>query len=314
MSITQYPDYGFKSNFVTVDGYRMHYVDEGKGETILMLHGNPAWSYLYRHFINNLKDSYRCVVPDHIGFGYSEKPPYADLSMRAQAMRLGAFVDKLGLENITIVVQDWGGIIGLSWAARNKSRIKRLVIMNTAAFMPDTPGDLLKMRPFPWGLFLLYPLKVPVLGEIFVQGLNGFAKYLIPLGISHKERLTEDVMRGYTDPYPTWNSRRAHLESCRQIPMFTGDPVWKLLVETGAELADWYIPTQIIWGMDDPVFVPWFLEEFERRLMNRAPTLKIPGCSHFLQDDTPDVIVRRIRQFMEFSTKKGNVKVMKASA
>jgi cis-3-alkyl-4-acyloxetan-2-one decarboxylase len=291
-------DYPFESHFVTVDGQRMHYVDEGQGETLLLLHGNPTWSYLYRHIIKDLSPSYRCVAPDHLGFGYSAKPSNADYSMRAHIMRLDAFVEKLGLEDVTLVVQDWGGVIGLGWAVRHKAKIRRLVIMNTTGFVPQERLGFAKLRPPPWGLLLLWSLKVPVLGELFVQGYNGFARHLVPLGIHHRERLTDEVMEGYLDPYPTWSSRRAHLEAVRQVPMGRRHPTWRLLQEIGAELEGWTVPTQLVWGMRDPVFVPWFLEEFERRLPNHAPSVRIDDASHFLQDDRPDVITGTMRAFM----------------
>ena len=293
-----YKDYDFTSHSVEVEGHLMHYVDEGSGETLLFLHGNPTWSYLYRHMIGALKDRYRCIAPDHLGFGFSDKPANADYSMRAHVMRLGTFVEKLGLKDVTLVVQDWGGIIGLSWAVRHKSLIKRLVILNTTGFLPDIPGGFAEMRPLPTGLLILWALKIPVFGEVFVQGFNGFARFLVPYGIVHKERLNKEAMRGYLDPYSTWGSRRAHLESVRQVPLLPTHPTAKLLRETGAELGGWEVPTQLIWGMKDPVFVPWFLEEFERRLPNHAPSLRIPDASHFLQDDRPDLIIDKIEEFL----------------
>jgi haloalkane dehalogenase len=294
-----YDAYDFESRTIQVDGHRLHYLDEGRGETVLLLHGNPTWSYLYRHQIRGLRNEYRCLAPDHLGFGFSDKPRKADYSTRAHIMRLDLFVSKLGLKEITLVVQDWGGIIGLGWAARHKHLIRRLVILNTTGFMPDAPRELLRARPLPWGLLMLWPLKIPVAGELFVQGLNGFARYLVPLAIHHKERMSPEVMHGYLDPYPTWGSRRAHLKSVRQIPMRPTHPTWQLLRETGEELTGWEVPTQLIWGMKDPVFVPWFLQEFERRLPNHAPSLRIEDASHFLQDDTPRVITDRIREFLK---------------
>ncbi|MFW5925304.1 MAG: alpha/beta fold hydrolase [Myxococcota bacterium] len=293
-----YDAYPFQSRFVTVDGQRMHYVDEGSGETILLLHGNPTWSYLYRHIIGDLAKDYRCVAPDHLGFGFSDKPRRGDYSMRAHIMRLDAFVSKLGLRDVTLVAQDWGGVIGLGWAARHKDLIKRLVPMNTTGFVPRDRRGMAGVRPLPWGLLGLWSLKLPVLGEVFVQGLNGFARVLLPAGIHHRERLTPHAMEGYLDPYATWSSRRAHLASVRQVPLLRSHPTWRLLQETGAELDGWTVPTQLIWGMKDPVFVPWFLEEFERRLPNHAPSVRIEDASHFLQDDRPDRISETIRQFM----------------
>lgn len=292
------PDFPFESRFVSVDGQRLHYVDEGRGEPILMLHGNPTWSYLYRDFIAGLSGEFRALALDHLGYGYSEKPPRGDYSMRAHILRLGSFVSKLGLRDLTLVVQDWGGIIGLGWAVRNKPLVKRLVIMNTTAFPLPSRQTLLEMKPKPWGLLMLYPLKLPVVGELFVQGANGFVKRLLPAGVHHREGLDSRVMDGYLEPYPTWGSRRAHLSSVRQIPLSPRHPTWRLLQEIGAELEGWKVPTQLVWGMRDPVFVPWFLEELERRLPNHAPSVRLDDASHFLQQDRADAIVPVIRDFM----------------
>lgn len=301
MAIAEYP---FDSHFATIDGQRLHYLDEGSGEPILFLHGNPTWSYLYRHIVRELRTDYRCIAPDHLGFGFSDKPRLGDYSMRAHIMRLESLVKKLDLRDLTVVVQDWGGVIGLGWAVRNKDRVKRLVIMNTTGFTPKDSRALWKVRPLPLGLLMLWPLKIPVLGEVFVQGLNGFVNRMIPAGIVHKQRLTPQTMAGYRDPYPTWASRRAHLASVRQIPITRRHPTWRLLSEIGAELDGWRVPTQIVWGMKDPVFTPWFSEEFERRLPNHAPTVRIEDASHFLQDDTPQPIVAAIRAHMERGTKR----------
>ncbi|HEX7476722.1 MAG TPA: alpha/beta fold hydrolase [Polyangiales bacterium] len=306
------PDYPFESHFAQVCGHRMHYVDEGKGETILLLHGNPTWSYLYRHVITGLSDKHRCIAPDHLGFGFSDKPKDADYSMRAHVMRLEAFVQRLGLRDITLVVQDWGGVIGLAWAVRHKSLVKRLVVLNTAGFVPESPAELAGLRPRPWGFPLLWSLRIPVLGELFVQGLGGFVRLLVPLGITHRERLTREVMAGYLAPYPTWASRRAHLASVRQVPMRPSDTAWQLLRETGAELDGWTVPTQIVWGMRDPVFVPWFLEQFEKRLPNHAPTVRIEDANHFLQDDRPDLIIDAVRSFMAKGTERSSTRRLHA--
>jgi cis-3-alkyl-4-acyloxetan-2-one decarboxylase len=290
--------YPFASRFLMVDGQRMHYVDEGAGQPLLFLHGNPTWSYLYRHQIAALRDEHRCLAPDHLGFGFSDKPRRGDYGMRAHIMRLQRFVDALDLRDVTLVVQDWGGVIGLGWAVRNRSRVARLVVMNTTGFLPPDRRTLLRMRPLPWGLAMLWALKVPGLGELFVQGLNGFARALVPLGIHHRERLTREDMAGYLDPYPSWRSRRAHLESARQIPLGRAHPTRRLLQEIGHELTGWEVPTQLIWGMRDPVFVSWFLEEFERRLPNHAPSVRIEDASHFLQDDVPEMVSQTIRRFV----------------
>ncbi len=295
------PDYPFESHFVDIEGRRIHYVDEGKGETILMLHGNPTWSYLYRHFILALRGKYRCVAIDHLGFGFSEKPADADYSMKAHIRRLGEFVDALNLENITLVVQDWGGIIGLGWAHANKEKISRLFIMNTTGFPVDFGGVREMGKDTPWGIGLLWLLKIPLLGELFVQGMNGFVKYFVPMGIHNKERLTPEVMAGYEAPYPTWGSRRTHLLSPRQIPALprNNHPIMNLLKETELGLAGWTVPTQIAWGLRDPVFTEWFIGKFEALLPNHRPTLKLKNASHFLQDDEPEPLIESLDAFMQ---------------
>lgn len=293
-----YDAYDFDSHIVEIDGYRLHYVDEGAGEIVLFLHGNPTWSYLYRHQIRGLRDSYRCIAPDHLGFGFSDKPRRADYRMSAHIARLNQLVSQLGLSDITLVVQDWGGIIGLSWAVDHKDLVRRLVILNTTAFFPRSRSEMLRIRPLPYAIPMLWLLKIPGLGELFVQGLNGFAR-LVVFTTSHKERMTREVIAGYLDPYPTWGSRRAHLKSVRQIPMRTNGSIARLLRETDAKLTGWEVPTQLIWGMRDPVFTSWFLRGFERRLPNHAPSLEIADAGHFLQDDTPDVITEKIREFLD---------------
>lgn len=292
MTLAEYP---FESRFVVIDGQRIHYVDEGAGETLLFLHGNPTWSYLYRHQIADLRRDHRCVALDHLGFGFSDKPRRGDYSMRAHIMRLGSFVDRLGLGDVTLVVQDWGGVIGLGWAVRHKARVKRLVIMNTAAFAPRGVRELAGIRPLPRGLLLLWPLKLPGVGELVVQGLNGFVRWLIPAGVHHREALALD---GYLAPSSTWASRRAHLASVRQIPLGPAHPTRRLLLEIGWELDGWTVPTQLVWGMRDPVFVPWFLDEFERRLPNHAPSVRIDDASHFVPDDAAARVTAAIRTFV----------------
>lgn len=293
----QYDNYNFSSKTIDVDGYEIHYVDEGKGDTVLMLHGNPTWSYVYRHQIRALRDSYRCIALDYLGYGLSDKPKNADYSIRAHISRLDTFVAKLGLEDITLVVQDWGGVIGLNWACHHKPLVKRLVILNTGV-LPIKSGELLRIRPLPWAFLFLWSLRIPVWGELFVQGFNGFARFLTRFGMHQRGRFNKDAMAGYISPYPTWGSRRAHLKMVRQIPLEPGHPTWQLLREITKGLTDWNVPAQIIWGLRDPVFVPWFLEELEKRLCNRATSFLIEDASHFLQDDKPEQVTAKIREFL----------------
>lgn len=292
------PDYDFESRYVEIEGYRMHYVDEGKGETIMMLHGNPAWSFLYRHLINGLKGAYRCVALDHLGYGLSEKPKRVSYTMRAHIRRLERFVEKVGLKDITMVGQDWGGIIGLGWANKNKNLVKRLVVMNTAGFVPRF-GNMKEQR-VPPGMPRLLTFKIPFYGEYMIKKQNWFVEKFIPSHIHNRaERINDEVMRGYRLPFPDYDSRLAILSSVRQIPTYPWHPTWKLLKETGKGLEGWNIPTQVIWGMKDPIFREWFIHRFEEMFPNHRETVRIENAGHFLQDDTPEPIIETINSFIK---------------
>jgi len=283
---------------VEIEGHRMNYVDEGEGETLLMLHGNPTWSYLYRHMIRDLSRDYRCVALDHLGYGLSDKPPRADYSMEAHIRRLGVFVEKLGLSKITLVGQDWGGIIGLTYASRNKERFARLIPMNTTGFLPRSPAEF-RACMGAWAFPYLWAYKVPGLGRKMAVDWNLFLTAGMRLGTHNtRQRITEKVMRGYLYPFQQPHDRTAILRSVRQVPMGPQDRVWWLLRGTEKRLQGWDVQTRVIWGMKDPVFVPWFIQRFEELLPNHAPSLRIDTAGHFLQDDEPEIIIQGVREFL----------------
>ena len=287
----------FKS--MEIEGNRMNYVDEGQGEALLMLHGNPTWSYLYRHIIKDLKKDYRCIALDHLGYGLSDKPHYEDYSMEAHIRRLGIFIETLGLKNITLICQDWGGIIGLSYAARNKDLFTRLIPMNTTGFLPTSPGEFVRCLGA-WAFPYLWSYKIPMVGKKMAMDWNIFLQAGMRLGIvNNKRQLHTSAMKGYLYPFQMVRDRTAIMKSVRQVPMGPLDKTWWLLRNTGKRLKDWDVRTQVIWGMKDPVFVPWFIDKFEELLPNHAPSVKIPTAGHFLQDDEPEIIIKAIRSFLK---------------
>ncbi|MBU2488757.1 MAG: alpha/beta fold hydrolase [Proteobacteria bacterium] len=298
-------DFPVQFKTMEIEGHRMNYVDEGEGETLLMLHGNPTWSYLYRHMIADLKKDFRCVALDHLGYGLSDKPRDGDYSMEAHIRRLGVFVEKLGLERVTLICQDWGGIIGLSYAARNKERFSRLIPMNTTGFLPHSPEEFIKCLKA-WAFPYLWSFKTPILGKKMAMDWNIFLTAGMRLGTHNTRRMmTQKAMAGYLYPFQRKEDRTAIMKSVRQVPMGPMDKVWWLLRRTEKELAGWNVRTRVIWGMKDPVFVPWFIEKFEEILPNHAPTLKIPTAGHFLQDDEPELIILGIREFLREKGLKG---------
>lgn len=283
---------------IEIEGDRLNYADEGSGEVLLMLHGNPMWSYLYRHLIRGLKDRYRCVALDLLGYGLSDKPSDGDYSMHAHLRRLAVFVEQLDLKGITLLCQDWGGIVGLSYAARNKERFRRLVPMNTAAFLPRSLRDY-RDALRSWGFLYLWAYKLPVLGRRMAVEWNLFLKAALRFGFHNRARQVHERARmGYLYPFQWPGHRTAILKSVRQVPLLPFGPLWDLLRGTERLLRGWQVRTQIIWGMRDPIFGPWFIEKFESLLPNRAPTLRIPTAGHFLQDDEPEIVLQRLEAFL----------------
>jgi len=295
--IDDYASFNLKT--VEIDGDFMNYVDEGKGEVLLMLHGNPTWSYLYRHFIKEFRKDYRCIAIDHLGYGLSDKPPNADYSIEAHIRRLGKVIDKLGLKDITLICQDWGGIIGLSYAARNKEKFKRLIPMNTTGFLPEKLGEFIKCAKGAWAFPYLWTFKIPVFGKKMGMDWNIFLKVAMRFGVyNSKRQIHKKAWLGYLYPFQRVVDRIAILKSVRQIPILPRGPIWRLLRGTGDLLRGWDIKTQIIWGIKDKVFVPWFVDKMEELLPNHVDTLRIPTASHFLQDDEPEIIIDQIKKFL----------------
>ena len=273
-----------------LDGHAYRYVDEGSGPPVVMLHGNPTWSYMYRGLVAALRGRYRTLAPDHLGMGRSDVPaparyPY-DLARRVED--LTRFLDALDLdEPVTLVVHDWGGMIGLAWAVEHPDRVARLVLMNTAAFpLPDHKRLPLTLRL----------ARMPYLGEGLVRGLNAFAVGATLLGV--RRRMPRTVRRAYLAPYSSWRRRLAIWRFVRDIPVRPSDPSYPLVASTGERLGRLAaIPTLICWGTRDPVFDLDYLDEWERRLPG-AEVHRI-DAGHLVLEDAPDVVVPLIERFLD---------------
>jgi pimeloyl-ACP methyl ester carboxylesterase len=210
------PDWTFGSSwpyaphFCEHEGVRLHYVDEGAGEPVMMLHGNSTWSYVYRNFIASLSANRRCVVPDHMGFGRSDKPlDEGRYRLTSHVKNLTTLLLALDLRDTTLIMQGWGGPIGFGFATEHPERIKRLVILKPWAFLYPEGTKL-------HGLLELF--CQPHVGEAMVQALNLFVEGCLPGGIYHKERLPE-LMPVYRAPFPDYNSRIGTLAFPRDIPV-----------------------------------------------------------------------------------------------
>lgn len=281
--------------FDTPDG-RMHYVDEGppEGRPVVMLHGNPTWGYLYRNFIPALVDAgHRAIVPDHLGFGRSDKPDEPELyRIRRHAERMEALLESLDLRDATVVPQDWGGPIGLWWATRHPERVGRLFILNTYAHRP--PGKV--SLPLPLRLF-----RTPGVGEVMVKGLDLFKRvFLFRAGVVHRDRLTPDVKRAYRAPHPSWSSRTPILVFPREIPAGPEGPVADLSAEIEAGLEQHFRakPVKVVWAMKDVAFTPEMLDGLWLRTFPDADVMRIEDAGHYLQEDAHERIVPALLDFV----------------
>jgi pimeloyl-ACP methyl ester carboxylesterase len=278
--------------FDTPEG-RMHYIDEGprEGRPVVCVHGNPTWGYLYRNFVPPLVEAgYRVIVPDHLGFGRSDKPGDAAVyRIPAHSARLIALLDSLGLEDATVVVQDWGGVIGLSWPAKRPEKVRSLFIMNTLAHRPEpdatTPG-------------ILRFIRAPIIGEVLVKGLHAFVKALV-LRTIRPDRLNEQSRAAYLAPHPTYASRTGILAFPRQIPSSPDGPVADFFDEVHRGLAAFKDrPVAFAWAKKDPAFSPRDYERSWAPDFPDAPVLWIDDAGHFLQEDAPELIVPRLLELL----------------
>jgi len=276
----------------------MSYLDEGPrdGEVVVMLHGNPSWSYYWRNLVAELSDpargkAYRCIVPDHIGMGLSDKPDdsrYA-YTLQSRVDDVAALLDHLGITGpVTLAVHDWGGMIGFGWALSHAAQVKRLVITNTAAFpMPAA-------KPMPWQIALGRDWKV---GEWLIRGFNAFSAGASWLGV--ERRMPADVRRAYVSPYNSWDSRIATVRFMQDIPLSPRDRAWPLLEAAGRALPAFADrPAFIGWGLKDFVFDRHFLDGFRAALPN-AEVTAFEDAGHYVLEDKAQVLVPAIREFLD---------------
>ena len=285
------PGYDFTHHYADLGGMRMHYLDEGRGETVVMLHGNPNWSYYYRNLVVALRDRYRCLVPDHIGCGMSDKPGDRryEYSLRQRVADLETWLDKLqATRNLTLVVHDWGGMIGMAYATKHPDRIKRLVVLNTGAFhLPVT-------KPVPWQLKLA---RSP-LGALLVRGFNAFSRGAVQSCVTRRP-MPPDVARAYCAPYDSWANRLAVHRFVQDIPLQPDDRGYDLVTRVGNNLEKLeHLPMFIGWGDKDFVFDEHFLREWQSRFPD-AELHRYPDCGHYILEDASDELIPLIRMFLD---------------
>jgi len=294
-------EYPFASHYFQTPAGRLHYVDEGSGEVVVMLHGNPAWSFLYRKLIKRLSSNgqarfphpnplperegigFRCIAPDHIGFGLSDKPSDWSYLPEEHAKNLESLIGHLGLKDITLVVGDWGGPIGMQYAATHTENVKRLIVMNTWAWPVDKDFHYVAFSAFMGG---------PV-GRFLIKHFNFFVTSFMRVVFGDKSKLGEHAHRHYKDALPTALSRKGCYVFPKQIIAST--PWLGQLWSKMGELKD--KPTLFVWGMKDVAFREKELKRWQQVLPNSL-TLRLNTVGHFVPEEAPEELAEAVTAFL----------------
>jgi haloalkane dehalogenase len=275
------PGWTFEPRYVEQDGLRMHYVDEGSGDPVLLLHGEPTWAYLYRKMIPTLAKTARAIAPDYFGFGRSDKPTrIEDYSYDFHYGSIERFADEIDLRGATIVVQDWGGPIGLRLAVERPEVVSRLVILNTGIGAGRAPSpEWLRFREF-----------VRRLGTELVPGQL--------IRISCVTDPGDEVIEAYNAPFPTPESKAGVLAFPELVPTETDHPSAAKMIEVREALTRWERPALVLFSDSDPIFSTVAAEHMASRIPGAGPAETVVGAGHFLQEEKGEEIAERIVRFL----------------
>lgn len=276
-------EFPFESHYIDLEMGKMHYVDEGRGEPIVMVHGNPTWSYLYRHLIKDLSSGFRCIAMDHIGFGLSDKPADWIYSPEEQGKNVTALIESLNLEEITLVVQDWGGPIGLSYAINHPENIKRLIILNSWMWPVDNDWYYVAFSKFTGGS----------IGRFLIKRYNFFARVIMRQSYGDKKKLTEDIHRNYLMPLQKPEDRKG----CWVLPgEILGSTAWlgnlwsrKSVIEDK--------PALIVWGMKDIAFREKELKVWSGTFPS-ADVVRLDKVGHYVQEEGVEELGLAVSRFL----------------
>jgi haloalkane dehalogenase len=284
------PLYPFADRLIELGGVDMHYVDEGGGETVVMVHGNPTWSFYFRELVKTLRGTHRLLVADHIGMGLSDRPgeDRYRYTLKSRVDDLDKFLDHVAPTGpVTLVLHDWGGMIGMSWAVRHPERVKAIVAGNTACFRLPKDKTMPPLLSFLRGATAALPLR----------GLRSVRRAILNSCVA-KRPMSAAVMEAYLSVCDGWRSSLAVHRFVQDIPLGPGDPAWDVLADTESKLGLLaHVPMMLAWGMKDWVFDEHFLAGWLRRFP-RADARRFHDCGHFLLEDSPEEAVAMIAAFV----------------
>jgi haloalkane dehalogenase len=261
----------------------MHYVDEGHGRPLLMVHGNPTWSFYYRRLIAEFRQQYRPIAIDHVGCGLSDKPAQYGYCLADRIDDLTDFIEAKDLRNVTLLAHDWGGAIGLGAVLRCPERFSQLVLFNTSAF----PPPFIPKR--------IAACRLPLLGTLGIRGLNLFARAALWMAVEDRRNLPAAVRQGLLAPYNSWANRVAIDRFVKDIPR-PSDSTWKTLSTIENGLSNLHQPCILMWGMKDWCFNTTCLERLQR-LFPQAQTHPLPNAGHYVVEEAIDEIIGVLRSF-----------------
>lgn len=282
-----YPEFPFEPHYFHVGKHRLHYIDEGSGPVIVMVHGNPTWSYYYRHIISLLSVNHRVIAIDHMGCGLSDKPQDYPYTLKQHIENLDSLLHSLGILSFSLVVHDWGGAIGMGVATKYPERIEKIVILNTAAF---------RSKRIP---FRISMCKFPILGPLIVRGFNGFAWPATFMAV--KKSLPKEISKAYIAPYNSWKNRVAVSAFVQDIPLKKNHVSYATLENIEHNLSmlrDGGVPMLIIWGGKDFCFDTVFYDEWVERFPD-AECHMFPDAGHYILEDCRDEVVPLLSRFFE---------------
>lgn len=268
-----YPEYSFTSRFLSIDGGRLHYIDEGSGPVVIMVHGNPTWSYYYRNLISSLRTSHRVIALDHMGCGLSDKPSDYPYCLKRHIDNLDKLLDHLEIKQFSLVLHDWGGAIGMGCAVKRVDHIDKIIVMNTAAF---------RSRQIP---LRIQVCRLPIVGQLLVRGLNGFAWPAQFMAVEKK--MAPEIAAAYLAPYNSWKNRVAIFRFVEDIPMNATHRSYNSLVEIERRLPllrEAGIPLLILWGGKDFCFNNHFYEGWASRFPEAERHYFNDGGHYVLED------------------------------
>jgi haloalkane dehalogenase len=279
-------EYPFDNKYFMINGQGLHYIDEGKGEAILFVHGTPSWSFDFRHQIKALSKNYRCIAIDHIGFGLSDKPSKYDYSTQNHAKTLGKFIEHLQLDDFTLVVHDFGGVIGFDYALKNPNHIKQIIVLNSWLWDCSKQPEYIKLKQI---------LKNPLLPFLY-KWLNFSPRFLMPQSFGNKKKLSKTIHQQYLAPFAKIGQRMGTLAFARSL---LNDQAWFGTLWDKTQLLR-EKPILLIWGMQDSFVLPSNLDKFASAF-SQTTIVKIADCGHFPQEEASEIVLEAMEKFLKNS-------------